>query len=171
MRRTYFLRLATVALALVVFVVVLNALLLVPTYLYAQGEVERERAELAAADASAQSSEETEVRTRTALLGTTASYLTRIESATAATAALRAVLAVPHEGIALRGFIFTAPKAADAKARMDVNGVAASRDALRRYAAALAALPFVDDAELPISAYAKEREISFTITLTGSLKP
>ncbi len=54
---------------------------------------------------------------------------------------------------------------------MTVSGMAATRDALRQYATALGGLPYVSKADLPISAYAKDSDITFTITLTGTLTP
>jgi len=167
----YFLRLATVALSLLTLVIVLNALLLLPSYLYARGEAERGRNELAALTASSQSSEEAEITARTEALRGTAVHLARLETAPAATAALRAVLQVPRPGLTLRGFTYTAPPAPEQHARLGISGVAASRDALRQYVAALDALPFVEKAELPISAYAKESDIAFTVTLSGPLRP
>jgi len=49
--------------------------------------------------------------------------------------------------------------------------VADNRETLRQYLGVLDALPQVAKAELPISAYAKEKDIGFTITLTGTLEP
>ncbi|HEX8591617.1 MAG TPA: hypothetical protein VF696_02635 [Candidatus Paceibacterota bacterium] len=170
-RRTYFLRLGSVALAMLAIVMLVQALLLLPTYWYAHGETERLSALLAASDAAAQNSEEQDLKKKTSLLRDVARHVVqRGSSAPVGSSALRAVLDVPRPGVALVGFTFSGP-ANGQPARMGISGVAASRDALRQYEAALRALPFVSQAELPISAYAKERDIPFTIVLTGSLRP
>jgi len=170
LRRQYFLRIATVALLLLTILTVLHGVLLLPTYLYARNEAIRGRAELASLRASAQSAGESGIAPRAELLKTTAEYLTHLQSAPTASAALRAALQVPRPGITLTGFTFTAPSGG-ASARMQITGRASSRDALRQYAAALGRLPFVTSADLPISAYAKETNIDFTVTLSGTLTP
>ncbi|HEY0010985.1 MAG TPA: hypothetical protein VGB97_03715 [Candidatus Paceibacterota bacterium] len=170
-RKRYFLRLATVFLVALTVLIVLHALLLVPTYLFARGEAVRGRAEVAALNAAAETTEEQELASRTALLRNSVAAVVARQAVPEVTAALRAVLAVPRSGIALTGFNYTAPLNANTQGRLGVSGVASSRDALRAYAAALGALPFVSAADLPISAYAKESDIEFTITLTGTLKP
>ncbi|MEA2701798.1 MAG: hypothetical protein QOE22_507 [Candidatus Parcubacteria bacterium] len=170
-RRQYFLRLGTVTFLLLVLLALLHAALLLPTYLYARGEVARAEAGLATFNAAGDAAGEAEVVARQARLKAATGNLSRLGTAPAASAPLRAVLAVPRPGIALTGFTFAAPASANATARMQVSGVAASRDALRQYVAALGALPFVTGADLPISAYAKETDIEFTITLAGTLRP
>ena len=168
-RRDYFLRLATISLVLLTIVVVAHGLLLAPAYMYARGEVQRETVELERLTASLQTSEEKEVRARLATLTTNVTYLNRLATTTTASAAIRSVLSVPRTGISLSGFTF-APPGKDA-GRMALSGTAATRDTLRAYALALGQLPFVTSADLPISAYAKENDIPFTISLTGTLRP
>ena len=169
-RRGYFVRLATVALLLVALLVLLHGVLLVPTFLYARGEVARDRQQLALLDTSTQTSEEQEITARTNVLKGTVGYLTRVANVPTMSAALRAVLLVPRPGIALTGFTYTAPTGTG-QPSMQLTGKADSRDALRNYVSALGQLSFVTSADLPISAYAKERDIDFTITLTGTLRP
>lgn len=169
-RRQYFLRLGTAMLVALACLTLLHAVLLLPTYLYARGGVERGTAALAALNASADTASEAALTARKGALNATATSLSKLKDAPTASAALQAVLAVPRPGIALTGFTFTAP-ASSAPARMQLTGVAASRDTLRQYAAALGVLPFVTNADLPISAYAKETDIDFTITLSGTLRP
>jgi Tfp pilus assembly protein PilN len=170
-RKRYFFRLATLALLVLSFLIVLHGLLLIPTYLFVHEETTRGRAQLSMLQAAAQTSEEKELTARTTLLKEKIGSLTHLEESTSASAALKAVLAVPRPGVRLTGFMFTAPQQAGQPARMQVIGVALSRDSLRTYATSLGALPFVTSADLPISAYAKESDIDFTVTLSGSLKP
>ena len=170
-RRAYFMRLVTIALIVLTFAVILSGLLLLPSYLYVQGEVTRGREALALINTAQLSEAEESVRARGEKLASATANLARLSQAPQATAALRAVLDVSSTGIALTGFTYAAATTADEKSRMDVSGIADSREALRNYVAALNALPSVDSAELPISAYARETNIPFTITLTGTLKP
>lgn len=173
-RRLYFLRLAAVTLTLLALLAVMHSMLLLPAYFYSEGQVARSQAELASIDQAAQTDEDQQVKARVATLTATANDLAKLDQAPVASAALRSVLAVSRTGVALTGFTFSAPPppyTASTTAKMGVTGTATSRDALRNYAAALGGLPFVANADLPISAYAKETDIPFTITLTGTLKP
>lgn len=168
-RREYFLRLAIVALSMLSLLIVAHALLLIPTYLFAREEAARIEANIAQGGGPT-SQEEQEVQVRTQMLVATSIELAELASQPTASTAIRSVLGVPHPGVRITGFTFTAPQAEDA-ARLQVTGIANSRDQLRQYASALEQLPFVAQADLPISAYAKETDISFTITLSGTLIP
>jgi hypothetical protein len=169
--RAYFMHLGTIVLIVLTLTVILSGLLLLPSYLYVHGEVVRGREALALIDAAQLSEAEASVKTRSENLVAATGNLARLAQAPQASAALRAILELPRTGIALTGFTYAAANTAEEKNRMDVSGIADSREALRNYVAALDALPFVDSAELPISAYARETDIPFTITLTGTLKP
>lgn len=171
LRREYFVRLATVALGLGVLAIIIHGVLLFPAYLYARAEVAREQEELDRIAASATSAQEHDINARISSVQADITYLGRLGAAPTASGAVRAVLAVPHPGITLSGFTFTAATAQSASAQMTVSGTAATRDALRQYADSLGHLPYVSKADLPISAYAKESAIPFIITLTGSLTP
>lgn len=169
-RRHYFLRVATLACLLLAGLVIVHGLLLAPSYMFAHNEVSRETAQLATLYASLHTTEEVQVRARLTALSANVAYLNQLGTTTAASAALRAVLSVPHTGITLSGFTF-APPIGKASGTMGISGMAATRDALRAYALALGQLPFVTNADLPISAYAQDSNIPFTITLTGTLRP
>jgi Tfp pilus assembly protein PilN len=169
-RRGYFIRLAVLLLVMLSGITILSAGLLAPSYFYAHGEIARQTQQLNGLDASLQTSEEKQVRVRLAQLADNVTYLDRLATTTTASAAIGALLQVPHAGISLSGFTF-APPSGIATGRMTLSGVAASRDALQAYALALGQLPFVSKADLPISAYAKDTDIQFTITLSGTLRP
>jgi hypothetical protein len=49
---------------------------------------------------------------------------------------------------------------------LSVSGIAVTRGALRAYQLALQSAPFAVAANLPVSAYAKDTDIAFTITVT-----
>jgi len=168
-RRAYFLRLAVITLILLSLLVIGHALLLIPTYLYAREQAAQDQAQITQSG-GATSAEEQEVKERTQILVTTGNELAGIASQPTASAAIRSVLNVPHPGVQIIGFTFTAPQGEKA-GQLGVTGVAGSRDQLRQYTTALGQLPFVAQADLPISAYAKENDIPFTITLSGPLIP
>jgi Tfp pilus assembly protein PilN len=166
-RRGYFLRVATLALLLIAGVIIVHGLLLLPTYLFAHTEVSRESEHLAGLNATLQTSEEKQVQTRLGMLASGVTYLDRLATTTTASAAITAILQVPHAGISLNGLT---PPGATAGI-MSLSGVASSRDTLQQFSNALSRLPFITNADLPISAYAKDTNIPFTITLTGTLRP
>ncbi|KND46856.1 MAG: hypothetical protein AB199_00270 [Parcubacteria bacterium C7867-004] len=170
LRKLYFLRLMTVGVLVLAGVVIIHGVFLLPSYLYLGGQV-RERQELVdTLSASLAGDEEKQVSARVLALAKDTKYLAKLETTPAASSVIAAILRVPHLGITLSGFTYT-PAKDKAEARMTLTGMATTREALRSYEAALAREPYVSATDLPISAYAKESDISFTITLTGSLMP
>lgn len=170
LRREYFVRLVTVALGLVTVLIVVHGILLAPAYIYAHEQSVREQGDLDRFAASASSAQQREVNAQIVAVTADIAYLGRLSSVPTASGAIRAILAVPHPGVALTGFTFTAPTKTE-QAHMAITGIASTRDVLRSYVSSLGQLSYVSKADLPISAYAKESAIPFTITLTGSLKP
>lgn len=168
--REYLFRLGTVALALIAGVIVIHGVLLLPTYLYVGQEVNARQAELSSLVEASRAANQGEVGARIGALTITAQKLAELGARSTGSGALAQVLAVPRSGVTLNAFTF-APASADGEARMILSGTAANRDALRRYRETLAAQPSITKADLPISAYAKETDIEFTITLTGSFLP
>ena len=170
LRQLYFFRLATVGMLVLTGVAVIHGVLLLPSYLYLKEQVHARESVLASLTASLQGSEEREVSARVTRLTEDAAYLARLAKTPAASTAVSAILKVPHTGISMRGFTFTAGSEGK-DASMTVSGVASSRETLRRFEQALAAQPYITTTELPISAYAKESAIDFTVVLTGPLMP
>lgn len=168
LRQVYFLRLATVAVLVLSGVAIVHGVLLLPSYLFVRAQVEEREMRLDALTKTLAGAAEQEVSARVAAIATDSAYLAKRAAAPKASTATQAILAVPREGVRLRGFSF-APQ--ESGAQMLVSGVASSRESLRRYEQALADQPFITGVELPISAYAKESNIDFTITLTGPFTP
>lgn len=168
LRQIYFLRLAVVTVALLTGLVGIHSVLLLPSYLYADSQARDREAELMLRSAALEGSEEEEIGARVSRLSEDASYLVGLGAVPKASSAISAVLTLPRDGIRLVGFSF-APK--EEGAVMTVSGLASTRESLRRYEQALASQPYVTSASLPISAYAKERDIDFTVTLTGPFLP
>lgn len=170
LRREYFVRLVTVFLGLATLLVIIHGILLAPAYLYAHAQAAREQDELTRIVSSASSEQERAVNAQIASIQSDITYLGRLGTLPMASDAIRAILAVPHRGVRISGFTFTAPTATS-PAQMTVTGTASTRDTLRAYVSSLGQLSYVSKADLPISAYAKDSNIPFTVTLTGSLRP
>lgn len=166
--RDYLFRLLTVATLALTALVIAHGLLLFPTYLYLEQEVETREAKLEALNAASALAAEGEVGTRIDTLTKAATQLSSLANRPTGSGAVRAILSVPRPGITLSSFAF-AP--APGESRMIISGTASSREALRTYRETLDALSYVTKADLPISAYAKESDIAFTITLSGTLLP
>jgi len=165
LRQVYFMRLAVVGVLLLAGVTVVHGVLLLPSYLYLRNQVGERTAALAALTTTLAGSEEKEISVRVAALAEDSAHLARLSSVPKASAAVRAVTALPRPGIRLTGFSF-APKE-EGEAVMSLSGIATTREALRTFEQSLADEPYITSADLPISAYAKERDIPFTISLTG----
>lgn len=167
-RAQYRFRLGTLALILLAAVIVVHGIVLVPSYLLLDDQLDAERSRLATLEATLSSSEGTSINTRLAALERDGARIVAIASSPAASSVIRAVLGVPHTGIMLSGFSYDAPAPSG---RLVITGMAATRESLRQYVLALSGLPFVTNADLPLSAYAKEADIPFSIVLAGSLTP
>lgn len=163
-RREYLVRLATVAGTLGLALLVAHAALLFPTYLYGTANASAKQAELDTLKASHATAEEREIAERLGQLRTDIKHLERLATLRTGSSLLRETLNVPRPGIRLTGFTVARGQDETPDA-MTVSGVALSRDSLRAYVSALEASPSITGAELPISAYAKERDIPFTITV------
>ncbi len=169
-RRTYFYRLATVATLAGIFVLFVNALFLFPSYLLTRNQVEIEVKTLAELNQKMNSSEGKGATQRIATLRESITQLEQLKNAPKGSALLRGILAVSHPGITLSSFI-VAPPSAGVTGKVTFSGTAKDRDVLRMYTSELGKLSYVSTVDLPISVYAKETEIPFTITLTGTLTP
>ncbi|MGE5540867.1 MAG: hypothetical protein ACM3TU_01105 [Bacillota bacterium] len=169
-RQEYFIRLATVSIFMLSFVLIASGVLLAPSYLFLHQEMQGREAHIQELDARLNAIGGEAATKRLAAVATNAMYIARLASTTTSTAAIRTVLDIPRPGITISGFTFTAP-IQDGKTTMMITGTAATRESLRSYALTLGQQPFISGVDLPISAYAKEADIPFSITLTGTFKP
>lgn len=158
-RRGYFLRVGTLAVFLLVFLVVTHGVLLIPAYLYAQDLKSQAEAQLSARSLEALGEEHEGITGRIELLETAAKTLIAFLAPTTATERFESILALPTLGITLSSLSVD-------QNRMRITGSAVSREALREYHLALSALPFVAQADLPLSSYAKETDIVFAIDIS-----
>lgn len=168
LRAVYFLRLGVVGVLLLTGVAIVHGVLLLPSFLFVKHQVDEQKEELARISNTLAGTEEKEVSARVEALNRDATHIAALGKAPTASAAVRAVIALPREGVRLSGFSFMT---GTEKTSMTVSGVASTRESLRRFEQTLAAEPYIESAELPISAYAKESNIPFVITLTGTLTP
>lgn len=168
--RDYFFRLGTViALALVVLLLI-HGILLAPAYFNLREAKANEQSRLNSLNERLASSGDQEIIGRLAGLDQETIRLSGLGETPSATAAIRQVLALPRSGVTLSGFSFT-PPSGKVQGQLRITGVATSRASLRAYQNTLATVPTVSAVDLPISAYAKESDIPFVVTLSGSFTP
>ena len=166
--REYLIRLSIVAVMLATVLAVIAALLLLPAYVFLTTNIVAKEARLANIESTLSSSDEVALSARITALSNDAAALAALEDAPSASASIRTVLAIARPGIILSGLTFSS--GVDKKPSvLAVSGRAATRDALRRYQIELQNAPAALSADLPVSAYAKDSDIAFTITMTLSL--
>ncbi|MEK9160723.1 MAG: hypothetical protein AAB440_01655 [Patescibacteria group bacterium] len=163
----YFYRLGTVSALAFALMLVLHAMMLAPAYFTLAEAKANETALLASVKERLSSAGDQEITERLSTLGKQTEHLVRLSGVPSATATMREVLLLPRSGIALTGLSFT-PPTGKTGGQLRLTGTATSRDALRSYQSTLGTLPTVTNVDLPISSFAKESDIPFTITLTGS---
>jgi Tfp pilus assembly protein PilN len=142
-----------------------SAALLLPSYDIVRREAAAKKNELAALSAANASSGASAFAALLAEVNARAAALGALGAAPADLPLLAEVLSVAHPGVALTGFSFS-PAKRGAAGSLSISGTAATRDALRAYDLALSAAPFAAAVELPVSSYAAESELPFTLTLT-----
>lgn len=166
--RLYSIRLAAVTLLLISFLIVSAVVLRIPTYVYQYQQIQTEQQESVQLASRLSDNQGKGVTARFKALNENISYLSRLASTSSATTVIASVLNVPHQGVTLSGLSYTpAIKGTDEK--ITLTGKATTRESLQQYVSTLSSLSSGKGAELPISTYAKESDIPFTITLTGPI--
>lgn len=159
--RIYLLRLGTITMLFFAGLGVAAGVLLLPTYVHLSNQVEVKAAALESLSAGITTAEEEQLTRELALLAQNAQLLTKYGEEARAVDYVRAALAVGRPGVVLRGVRY-----ATQGPTLTLRGVATTREALREYQRALQQEQFIESAELPVSTYAKESDLPFTITLT-----
>ncbi|OGG78452.1 hypothetical protein A3A36_02030 [Candidatus Kaiserbacteria bacterium RIFCSPLOWO2_01_FULL_52_12b] len=91
--------------------------------------------------------------------------LNALANAPSVSAIVRAALGVSRQGIAVSSVTYT--RGAGSKPSViTISGMAATRNALRKYQLALQGAPFARAVDLPVSVYAKDTDNVFTATIT-----
>ena len=165
---SYYLRLGTFIALAIAGLVLVNSVLLAPTFVYLFEETELRNAELSALSEERAAAGYEDLAARVQALSSRASALLALSTVPKGTDAVRAILDLPSPGITLYSFAFSSAKDGGSMALM---GTAATRESLRDFDSALGSLSFVKATDLPLSAYAKERDIPFSITLTLTTAP
>ncbi len=165
LEREYRYRLGVVIAWLCVLLTAVAGILLLPTYVFLTGSASAKAAHLASVQAALSSSDQAALSARLSTLSNDAATLTALSQAPSVSKIVSETLAVSRPGVAVSGFIYTAASGTLA-GTLALSGTAATRDALRSYQLALQGAPFVQSADLPVSAYAKDTNIDFTITIT-----
>ena len=163
--RDYILRIGVITAMLATALTLSAGVLLVPTYVFLNGNVNAKRVSLAHIESTLSSADEVALQERLAALSMNAAALAALSDAPSVSALIRDALSVSHPGITLSRISF-APATEKGSGTMVVSGSAATRDALRSYQLALQGAQFARSAVLPVSAYAKDSDIAFAITIT-----
>ncbi|MFZ1074973.1 MAG: hypothetical protein WAN50_01205 [Minisyncoccia bacterium] len=163
--RDYVLRLCTVAVWFLTALTLAAMVLLLPTYTLLAENASTQQAHLASIEAAMSSGDESSLAARVSALNANAAALSALANAPSASATLRSVLGVAHAGVSLNELSYTPAKGKGA-GTVAISGTAATRDALRAYQLALSGASFAHAVDLPVSAYAQDTAIPFTITVT-----
>jgi len=163
--RAYVVRMGVVGIVLISALMLVATMLLVPAYVLLTKSTSAKEARLTSMEAALSSEDEKELSARLAALTQDTATLAALRDAPSASGIMRSVLAVARPGVTLSGFVYT-PTADKTLGTLAISGTATTRDGLRNYQLALQNAPFARFATLPISAYAKDTDIAFTITIT-----
>lgn len=163
--RGYLLRLGVVTAILVIALTLIAGLLLLPSYVLLTQSAFAKATRLSNLEIILSSADEKSLSAHLAILSSDAAALVALGKAPSASAAVRAALAVSRPGVVLSGFVYT-PAAGETAGTLAISGTAATRDALRTYQLTLESAPFAVIVNLPVSAYAQDTNITFTITVT-----
>lgn len=165
LRRDYFIRLSTIAALLVTALTIATAILLIPTYVFLTASYSASKTRLANIGSTISSSEDVALSAQLATLSNNTKILSALADEYSISTIMRAVIAIPRPGVVLSSFAYS-PVVGKKQRTLEISGEAATRDALRAYQLALQKAPFASSADLPVSAYAKDSDITFTITVT-----
>ncbi|MFA5942785.1 MAG: hypothetical protein WC798_03925 [Candidatus Paceibacterota bacterium] len=164
-RRDYFMRLGVVGASFVIALASVAALLLLPTYVFLVKSASAKKTHLASIESELSSANETALSAQITALSKNAAILVALAGASSVSEMVRSVLDVPRPGVTLSSLGYTSPEGKNL-GTLTVSGRAATRDALRKYQLALEDISFARSANLPVSAYAKDANITFVITIT-----
>lgn len=167
LRRDYFMRLGVVSLLFVIMLMLAAAILLLPTYVFLTASESSGKTRLASIDAAASSSDDAALSAQLAALFANTVSLSALAEKHSISTIMRAVLEVSRPGVTLSNFAYTSASATNKNQNtLTISGSAATRDALRNYQLALQGSSFAQSADLPVSAYAQDTNIAFTIAVT-----
>jgi hypothetical protein len=162
--RAYILRLVTVAAVVMIILTIAASALLVPAYLYLVSVKRTETAHLATLTSALSARDEASLAGRLSMLQLNAGAIIALAQTSSASTVLKQTLAIGRPGIVLSGVNY-AVATGRAPYTLTLSGTASSRNDLRSYQLSLLAAPGFITADLPVSSYAKDHDIPFTITV------
>lgn len=165
-RTEYMMRVGATVAVLFSVVAVLLAVALIPTYVLVRAQMHAFSAEDAANAGEADSADIADEITRTEAI---VSELKKRQETTDTSVLIHAIETSAPSGVSFRNFSFGSAK--DTPAPIQVQGVAARREDLIALKQGLERNALFASALVPISDLAKERDLSFTITITPAKKP
>ncbi len=167
--REYLVRLGTVVTAALSILVFVQMALLFPSYAMLQA---RHRQLKTASEYLAQITAQNiqSIKTRIDALNGQATFFGTLSGAPSATVAIGQVLSIARNGVLLKEITYTAPQKGK-QAQIIISGIANDRRTLQLYQESLQRASYISSADLPVSVYAKNTDIKFTITLAGSFMP
>lgn len=168
--RDYIFRVGVTVAILVTIVTLVMAILLIPTFVLLEWGAKAKSSHLASIESSISSVDEAKLSSRLSALSENVAALVALSKTQTVSSVVRDVLTISRPGIVISGFVYapaTTPNKGQTKT-LAISGSASTRDALRDYQLALQNAPAILSATLPVSAYAKDSDIPFTITLTLS---
>ncbi len=158
----YWIRVVTVWLFLLAVAAVLAGVFLLPSYILVTSQVRSFAAEAEAAKASVAQSDGT--ARALVLASDQARLLLNVEQTKRFTTIIAAITSAAGAGIEVTDYGFA--RTTDGIAPVRVGGTASSRQALAAFRDALLTQPVVAAVDLPISNFAKDRDIEFSLMLT-----
>lgn len=161
----YYLRFGVVVVSIAVCIGIVSSILLVPTYIFLAKSERAKETHLASIQTAIASYDDGTLSASLSALSNEAEAITELSKGPSVSTIMRLALTLPHPGITLSDLTYT-PATSKSPCTLALSGTAQTRDALRRYQMALQGSSFVISANLPVSAYAKDTDITFTITVT-----
>ena len=165
LRRDYFIRYCVVIVICITILIFVAAILLLPTYVFLSKSLSAKENHLANIESKISSADEAILSARITNLSRSVVILMRQVKTSSTSDVVRDLLAIPRPGIAISGFTY-APAVGKIPGIVTVSGTAVTRDSLRGYQISLQNTQFIRTVDLPISVYAKDSDISFTVTIT-----
>lgn len=138
--------------------------LLIPAYVLLTGDIGAKQMHLKSIESNGSSVSEKTLTTRLQALSSSTQALATLAASPSASGLIRSFLNVSRPGVTITSWVYT-PPVAKGIGTLSINGQAATRDALRKYQLALQQASFVKSADLPVSAFAQDSNISFTISI------
>lgn len=166
--RDYVIRLAVVVAFMLTALVLTAAVLLLPSYVFLTKNENAKKNYLASIESTTSSADEKGLSTRLSALSADTATLIALGHAPSISTVIREILSISRPGIVLSGFSYTSA-VGKKSSTLVLSGIAATRDALRNYQLSMGSAPSVLSADLPVSAYAKDSQITFAITITLAL--